>query len=93
MSAENDIPVVDGADLALADALVLVIDVLTLQGIMKTEGLDSIFGYLEERYRENGLASSAGMARYLREHLPQPEQTTALARLRTLLRSPAQGSA
>jgi hypothetical protein len=93
MTTKSEFPIVDGADLALADALVLVIDVLTLQGIIKSEGLDSIFGYLEERYRENGLDSSAGMARYLREHLPQPEQTTALARLHTLLRAPAQGSA
>jgi hypothetical protein len=93
MVAKTDTPVFTGAELALADALVLVIDVLTLQGIMKSEGLDSIFVFLEQRYRENGLVSSAGMARYLREHLSHPEQSAALARLRELMNAPSQGSA
>ncbi len=93
MAAKADMPVFTGAELALADAVVLVIDVLSLQGIMKSEGLDSIFEFLERRYRENGLVSSARMARYLREHLTHPEQSAALARLRELMSTPSQGSA
>jgi hypothetical protein len=93
MAADNDTSTFTGAELALADALVLVIDVLTLSGITKSEGLDSIFAFLEERYRKQGLTSSANMARYLREHLSHPEQTAALARLRALMSAPSQGSA
>jgi hypothetical protein len=93
MAPDNDTPVFTGAELALADALVLVIDVLSLHGIMKPEGLDSIFAFLEQRYRANGLVSSAGMARYLREHLSHPEQSAARARLRELMSAPSQGSA
>jgi hypothetical protein len=93
MTPETDTPVFTGAELALADALVLVIDVLSLHGIMKAEGLDSIFAFLEQRYRDNGLVSSAGMARYLRKHLSHPEQGTNLARLRELVNTPSQGSA
>jgi hypothetical protein len=93
MANTTDTPVSTGAELALADALVLVIDVLTLHGIMKSEGLDSIFVFLEQRYRESGLVSSAGMARYLREHLSHPEQSAARARLCDLVGAPPQGSA
>jgi len=93
MVAKPDTPVFTGAELALADSLVLVIDVLTLQGVMKSEELDSVFVFLEQRYRENGLTSSAAMARYLREHLLHPEQSAALSRLRELMNAPSQGSA
>ena len=93
MADDIDWPVFTGAELALADALVLVIDVLTLQGITKAEGLDSIFVFLERRYREAGLVSSAGMARYLREHLAQAKQPVSVARLRELMDAPTQGSA
>jgi hypothetical protein len=93
MAGNSDRPVFTGAELALADTLVLVIDVLALHGIMNSAGLDSIFVFLERHYRESGLVSSAGMARYLREHLSHPEQTAARARLRDLLSAPPQGSA
>jgi hypothetical protein len=88
-----DMPVFTGAELALADTLVLIIDVLMLHGVMKSEAIDSVFGYLEERYRENGLTSSAAMANYLREHLSHPHESGARVRLRTLLRDPVDGSA
>jgi len=93
MANEIDGPIFTGAELALADALVLVIDVLTLHGITKAEGLDSIFVFLERRYREAGLVSSAGMARYLRENLAHARQPVSVARLRELIDAPSQGSA
>ena len=68
MAVKPDMPIFTGAELALADSLVLVIDVLMLHGVMKSEAINSVFGYLEERYRENGLTSSAAMAHYLRQH-------------------------
>ena len=52
MAVKPDMPVFTGAELALADSLVLVIDVLMLHGVMKSDAIDSVFGYLEERYED-----------------------------------------
>jgi hypothetical protein len=93
VAAKPDMPVFTGAELALADSLVLVIDVLMLHGVMKSEAIDSVFGYLEERYRENGLTSSAAMAHYLRQHLSRPREASACVRPRTLLNDPTDGNA
>jgi hypothetical protein len=93
MRAEADVPVFTGAELALADTLVLMIDVLMLHGILKSDALDSVFGYLEQRYRDSGLGSSAAMARYLRQHLSHAPESTDHARLRELLTEPTEGSA
>lgn len=93
MRTESDMPVFTGAELALADTLVLMIDVLMLHGIMKSEALDSVFDYMEERYRESGLQSSAAMAHYLRQHLSHSKESTARARLRQLMTEPTDGSA
>jgi hypothetical protein len=88
MAGKSDTPVVTVAELALADALVLVMDVLALHGIMKSDALESVFVFLEERYHSSGLRSSAAMAKYLRSHLGHPDQTAARARLRSLLDKP-----
>jgi hypothetical protein len=93
MRAESDVPVFTGAELALADTLVLMIDVLTLHGVMKSDAIDSVFDYLEQRYRESGLTSSAAMAHYLRQHLLHAQESTARARLRELMTAPTEGSA
>ena len=69
MGKRPDVPVFTGAELALADTLVLMVDVLTLHGVMKSEAINSVFEYLEQRYRESGLSSSAAMAHYLRQHV------------------------
>jgi hypothetical protein len=88
MAAKSDTPVFTGAELALADALVLIMDVLMLHGVMKPDALESVFVFLQERYHANGLKSSAAMAQYLRKHLSHPDQTAARARLRSLLDNP-----
>jgi hypothetical protein len=93
VAVKPDMPVFTGAELALADSLVLVIDVLMLHGVMKSDAIDSVFGYLEERYRENGLTSSAAMAHYLRQHLSRPQEAGARVRLRSLLSDPTDGNA
>ena len=93
VAVKPDMPVFTGAELALADSIVLIIDVLMLHGIMKSEAVDSVFGYLEERYRESGLTSSAAMANYLRAHLSHAQDSEARARLRMLLRDRVEGSA
>ena len=54
--------------------LVLLIDVLMLHGVMKSEAIDSVFDYLEQRYRDSGLTSSAAMAHYLRQHLSHAQE-------------------
>jgi hypothetical protein len=92
MAGKSDTPVFTGAELALADALVLIMDVLVLHGVMKHDALESVFVFLEERYHANGLRSSAAMAQYLRDHLAHPDQAAARARLRSLLDTP-EGSA
>jgi hypothetical protein len=92
MAGKADMPVFTGSELALADALVLIMDVLVLHGIMKSDALDSVFVFLEERYHANGLKSSAAMAQYLRDHISHPDQASARSRLRALLDEP-EGSA
>jgi len=91
MASKSDMPVFTGAELALADCLVLIIDVLMLHGIMKSDALDSVFAYLEERYRQNGLTSSSAMAHYLRQSISHPAEAAARERLRTLLDEPGSG--
>ena len=93
MRAKSDVPVFTGAELALADTVVLMIDVLALHGIMKSDAIDSVFEYLEQRYRKSGLASSAAMAHYLRQHLSHAQDSTGDARLRELITAPTEGSA
>jgi hypothetical protein len=93
MAEKSDTPVFTGAELALADALVLILDVLALHGIMKSDALDSVFVFLEKRYRAHGLRSSAAMAEYLRDHLAQPGQVAASTQLRSLLDQPPKGTA
>jgi hypothetical protein len=89
-----DMPVFTGAELALADTLVLIIDVLMLHGIMKSDAVASVFGYLEERYRESNLSSSSAMAQYLRQHLThQPGEASTHEYLRMLLNESTKGSA
>jgi hypothetical protein len=90
---EPDMPVFTGAELALADTLVLIIDVLMLHGIMKSDAIDSVFGYMEERYRENKLSSSSAMAHYLRQHLTHQHEPGARDHLRVLLNESTKGSA
>jgi hypothetical protein len=51
-----------------------------------------VFDYLENRYRDSGLASSAAMARYLRQHLSHASGDGARARLRNLLPEPGEGT-
>jgi hypothetical protein len=93
MADKFDAPIFTGAELALADALVLIMDVLALHGIMKSDALDSVFVFLEQRYHANGLKSSAAMAQYLRDHLAQPNRVATPAQLRTLLEQPPKGTA
>ena len=88
MVGKSDTAIVTGAELALADALVLIMDVLMLHGVMKSDALDSVFTFLEERYNANGLRSSAAMAHYLRNHLSHPDPTAARDRLCALLDKP-----
>jgi hypothetical protein len=88
MARKSDTPVFTGSELALADALILVMDVLMLHGIMKPHALESVFVFLEERYHSNGLKSSAAMAQYLRSHLSHPDQEAARKRLRASLDEP-----
>jgi hypothetical protein len=92
MAAKSNTPVFTGSELALADALVLIMDVLMLHGIMKPDALESVFVFLEQRYNANGLRSSAAMAQYLRDHLSHPDQAVTRARLCSLLDKP-QGTA
>jgi hypothetical protein len=93
MADQFDAPTFTEAELALADALVLIMDVLALHGIMKPDALDSVFAFLEKRYRANGLRSSAAMAEYLRDHLAQPSQAAASPQLHPLLDQPPKGTA
>ncbi len=93
MANDTPVPVFTGAELALADALILIIKVMTMHGVIDPAGLDAVFSDLENRYRGQNLNSAAAMAEYLRQHAMGEDQELTLVRLQTLIDNPPEGSA
>ena len=93
MSDESSVPVFTGAELALADAMILLMKVMAMHGIINPHAIDTVFSDLEGRYRTQQLNSAAAMAEYLRHHAIGSEQDVTLQRLRTLLDNSPEGSA
>jgi len=92
MADRSDLPVFTGAELALAESIILILDVLMLQGAVDRTALDSVLAELQNRYRDRSLASAAAMAGYLRHHATNPEHEVQISRLRGLF-GHTQGSA
>ena len=93
MGDDSPVPVFTGAELALADALILLMKVMAMYDIIKPDAIDTVFSELEGRYRAQHLNSAAAMAEYLRRHATGSDQDITLERLRTLLDKSPEGSA
>ena len=93
MADDTPVPVFTGAELAIADALILIIKVMTMHGAIDPAGLEAVFSDLEQRYRGQNLNSAAAMAEYLRQHAMGEDQDLTLVRLQTLLDRSPEGSA
>lgn len=93
MADDTSMPVFTGAELALADALILIMKVLAMHGVINPEAIDAVFSEMESRYRGQQLNSAAAMAEYLRHHATGSERDLTLMRLRALLDKSPEGSA
>ena len=93
MVDDTPVPVFTGAELALADALILIMKVMTMHGVIDSAGLDAVFSDLESRYRGQNLNSAAAMADYLRQHAMGDDQDLALVRIQSLIDKAPEGSA
>ena len=93
MANDTPVPVFTGAELALADTLILIMKVMTMHGVIDPAGLDTVFSDLERRYLGQNLNSAAAMAEYLRQHAGGDDNDLTLVRLRTLLDNPTEGTA
>ena len=90
---DPSVPVFSGAELALADALILIMKVLAMQGVIDAEAIDTVFSDMENRYRGQKLNAAAAMADYVRMHaIGGPEDAT-LMRLGSAIDMPPEGSA
>jgi hypothetical protein len=87
------VPVFTGAELALADALILILKVMTMHGVIDPAGLDTVFSDLENRYRGQNLNSAAAMADYLHQHAMGEDEDLTLVQLQTLIDKAPEGSA
>jgi hypothetical protein len=91
MTDELSMPVFTGAELALADTVILLMKVMSMHGIIDGPAILTVFADLEKRYRGQGLHSAAAMAEYLRKNTTDPDRET-LVQTRRLLDEPG-GSA
>ena len=51
MGEDSPVAVFSGAELALADALILIMKVMAMHGVIDAEAIDTVFSDLENRYR------------------------------------------
>ena len=93
MGDESPVPVFTGAELALADALILIIKVMAMHGIIDSNAIETVFADLGNRYRSEKLDSAVAMADYLRQHAIGSDEDLKILRLRALLDKSPQGSA
>jgi hypothetical protein len=93
MADENPVPVFTGAELALADTLILLMKVMAMHGVIERGSIDAVFSDLIERYRGQQLFTAAAMADYLRHHSTDSDEEMDVARLHTLLDKKPEGNA
>ena len=92
MNDESPMPVFTGAELALADTLILLMKVMSMHGIIDSAAVLTVFKDLENRYRGQNLHTASAMAEYLRQHTTEADRET-LVRTLTLLDDSPGGSA
>jgi membrane-associated PAP2 superfamily phosphatase len=93
MADEQPVPVFTGAELALADTLILLMKVMAMHGVIEQGAIDAVFSDLIVRYRGQHLFTAAAMAEYLRHHTTDSDEEMTLARLRTLMDKTPEGNA
>ena len=93
MGEDSPVAIFTGAELALADALILIMKVMAMHGVIDAEAIDTVFSDLENRYRSQNLNSAAAMADYLRQHVIGTEEDALIVRLRSALDKAPEGSA
>lgn len=76
MGNQTGIPGFTGAELALADTVILLMKVMSMHGIIDDTAIATVFGDLENRYRTQQLHAAAAMADYLRTHATQHDEET-----------------
>jgi hypothetical protein len=86
MSEKPPTPVFTGAELALADTVILLMKVMAMHHIIDPQAINAVFSDLEHRYRGQNFHSAAAMAEYLRHHVIDSDLELALDR-------PPEGSA
>lgn len=93
MAEESPLPVFTGAELALADTVILLMKVMSMHGIIDNDAIKTVFADLEGRYRGRQLRSAAAMAEYLRTHALDVDEETTLVRVRSFADEAPEGSA
>ena len=86
-------PVFSGAELALADALILIMKVMAMHGVIDGAAINAVFSDLQGRYLGQKLVAAAAMAEYLREHAIGTDADRTLMRLHDALDRSPEGSA
>ena len=76
MNDEPPMPIFTGAELALADTVILLMKVMSMHGVIDRAGILTVFNDLENRYRAQNLAGAAVMADYLRQHTTEADRGT-----------------
>jgi hypothetical protein len=84
---DSSISVFTGAELALADTVILLMKVMSMHGIIDSDAIQTVFSDLEDRYRAQNLATATAMAEYLRRHSADPDHGTLIR-----VQSPAEKS-
>jgi hypothetical protein len=93
MADDQPVPVFTGAELALADTLILLMKVMAMHGVIEQNSIDAVFSDLMARYRGQKMFTAAAMAEYLRHHTTDADEEMGVMRLRTLLDKAPEGNA
>lgn len=76
MADDSSIAAFTGAELALADTVILLMKVMSMQGIIDSAAILTVCADLEQRYRQQNLHGAAAMAEYLRQHAGNTDRET-----------------
>jgi hypothetical protein len=85
---DSSISAFTGAELALADTVILLMKVMSMHGIIDSDAIETVFSDLEDRYRTQNLAAAVAMADYLRRHTAEADHGT-LIRVQPSAQNPA----
>jgi hypothetical protein len=73
---DSSISTFTGAELALADTVILLMKVMSMHGIIDSAAILTVCADLELRYRRQNLHGAAAMADYLRQHAGNTDRET-----------------